>query len=734
MKRVLALALTIVALSACSGGEAVAEHPADRLLIVSMPGVSWSEVRSGALPTLRAFADEAAIGNLATRIGRREATAASAYLTIGAGTRAVAPREATGVGLEPDELYHDEPAVDVVQRRLGLVPDGVAYLAIGAARDANDRSVYGAEVGALGDELKAAGIDRAVIANADQREGRSDDAAYGRSAVAMLMSRDGLLPAGAVSRRLLTDDADAPFGVRLDPDAVDAAFASAWQSERTVVLVEASDLLRTNEYARTATSERRRAQRQQALHDADDLLGTLLDHVGPRDAVLVLSPVAPAGAPDLGIVALRQPGAGTGLLRSATTRRDGYVQLADVGPTIMTVLGEDEPDHGEGRAFQIAEPRADGLVSRLARAGEQAEFRDDIVPATVTTLIVLLAALTLVGIFRDRLPARLVRALPIAAAGMLGALPATFFSAIIGIDGMAAYVALLVAGGVIVALAARLAERRWPGTAAIVSVGSVVLLIAADVLVGAPLQLNTVFGYSVAVAGRFAGVGNLAFALLGSGALVLAALVAERYGARGRRIALGVLAVVLLVDGLPVLGADVGGVLSIVPAFGLAALVLLGRRIGVREIVATLAAAFGVLFVVAFIDLARPDADQTHLARLAQHLLDRRWDPFFSSLTRRWSASFGSGETGAWVVLLLVSGVLGLYLALRIAGRSTRVRTRPSLDPPERAAAVGLAVLAGLGLVANDSSFAVPFTMLHVVAPAVLQRLDARPPEPEPVP
>jgi hypothetical protein len=347
---------------------------------------------------------------------------------------------------------------------------------------------------------------------------------------------------------------------------------------------------------------------------------------------------------------------------------------------------------------------------------------------------VLLVGLTLIGVFRDRLAPRVVRALPIAAAGMLGALPATFFSAVNGIDAMAPYIALLVTGGVVVALAARLAERRWPGTAAIVSVGSVVVLIAVDVLLGAPLQLNTVFGYSVAVAGRFAGVGNLAFALLGSGAIVLAALVAERYGARGRRIALGVLAVVLLIDGLPVLGADVGGVLSIVPAFGLAALVLLGRRIGMREIVATLAAAFGVLLLVAFIDLARPDADQTHLARLAQHVLDRRWDPFFSSLTRRWSASFGSGETGAWVVFLLVSGVVAVYLALRIAGRSTRVRTRPSLDPPERAAAVGLAVLAGLGLVANDSSFAVPFTMLLVVAPAVLQRLEVGPADAEPAP
>jgi hypothetical protein len=246
-------------------------------------------------------------------------------------------------------------------------------------------------------------------------------------------------------------------------------------------------------------------------------------------------------------------------------------------------------------------------------------------------------------------------------------------------------------------------------------------VIVLDVLVGAPLQLNTVFGYSVAVAGRFAGVGNLAFALLGASALVFAALVAERHGRRGRWVAIAVLGIVMLVDGLPVLGADVGGVLSTVPAFGLAAIVLLGRRINLVHVLGVAAAAVGALAVVAFVDLARPDAEQTHLARLAEHVLDRRWEPFVDSLTRRWSASFGRGETGAWVVLVLVAAVVTAYLVQRalLHGRLSGTR---HLGDAERAAAVGLAVLALLGLVTNDSSFAVPFTMLLVVAPVLLQR------------
>ena len=46
--------------------------------------------------------------------------------------------------------------------------------------------------------------------------------------------------------------------------------------------------------------------------------------------------------------------------------------------------------------------------------------------------------------------------------------------------------------------------------------------------------------------------------------------------------------------------------------------------------------------------------------------------------------------------------------------------TGPLRHRPTLAAAVGLAVLGVVGLVANDSSVAVPLTMLIVIAPAVM--------------
>lgn len=697
--------------------------------MVSLPGISWEMVEHADLPNLDQFVANAAIGDLSTRIGRRNATITDAYLTIGAGTRAIAPDLDRAVALDPDESYGGVPASDILERRRGAVPSGIFYLAIGEALDTNEKSAYGAEVGTLGDALQDAGVGRAVVANADAAEGFLSDApppegAYARSAATALMGSEGIVPEGTVGRGLLMDDPDAPFGRRLDPETVLTAFDEAWNAdERTVTLVEASDLLRTAAYSPRATSAQRRVLEEQALAEADALLGQLLERVDPeRDAVIVFSPVSPNASPALGIVGLQAPGIDSGLLESPTTRRAGYVQLADMAPTVLTLLGEDPPDDIEGRAFQVVDPGATGRVSGLADAADAARFRDAVLPTAVITIIAAIAVLVLATSRRDQLPSSARAVLAPVAYTILGVVPATFVAGHIGAasSSTAGYGAVVLLIGAVIGAVATFVDRRRPGLGLFVSVGAIVALVAADVIVGAPLQLNTVFGYSVGVAGRFSGLGNLAFALFGSATIVLAVLIAERGGSWGLRVAFGLLSAVVLIEGLPMLGADVGGVISMVPAFGLTALVLTGRRIRVREVIGLGLGTVAALLVFAFIDAARPLEDQTHLARFAEMVLDGHWGSFFGSLSRRWQASFGGAELAGWITVAGVLVVAGLYVILVGSGRMAI--NGPRWDRWTDAAAAGLAVLGVVGLIANDSSFAVPATMLIVVAPVVVLR------------
>ena len=738
LRRTLAAALGLLALAAAAGcGSAPAEleaTPVDRVLVVSLPGLDWEGVKRAGLPHLDEFASDAAVADLATRIGRRTATSTDAYLTLGAGTRAIAPRIDTAVAVDADETYGGVPASELVERRLGRVTPGIAYLAIGPAIDANEHSPFGAEVGSLGDRLADAGVSRAVVANADAVEGFvSDDpppdGAYARGAATMLMDSHGIVPGGTVSRSLLTDDRSAAFGWRLDRSKVVDAFDEAWGSPgRSVVVVEASDMSRVAAYGARANAGQRAALRAQALDDADALLGDLMERVDPaHDAVLVLSPVSPGASPALGLVALQAPGVDGGLLQSATTRRDGYVQLADVAPTVLELLGESAPDTMEGRSFGVSDRGNQGAdrLTALAESGDAAAFRDATMFLAVTGIVVGLALLALGIALRSRLSPKVNRLLAPCAYGALGVVPASFIVGQVGAvraSLLPTAVLVLLVAAVFAALATAV-DRRWPGTGALVAVGSIVALIALDILAGAPLQLNTTFGYSVAVAGRFTGLGNLAFALFGAATIVLAALVVDRWGRRGLVAAVILLAGVVVVEGLPMMGADVGGVLAMVPAFGVTALVLAGRRVGWRQVAALVGATVVVLLLFALVDAARPAEVQTHLARLGEHVIGARWDTLGKSLSRRWQGSLGGAELAAWITVGVVMAGALAYAALAATGRAGPGATRAITHRPTLAAAAGLAVLGTVGLVANDSSVAVPFTMLIVIAPVVMLRV-----------
>jgi hypothetical protein len=736
-RSLLALAALAGLLAGCGANEEPPAESVERVLIVSLPGVRWADVLENDLPNLEAFVETAAIGDLSTRIGRRPASTTDAYLSIGAGTRALAPDVDIAVAVDPDELYGGVRTDDILQRRLGRVPRGVAYLAVGAAIERNDESLFGAKPGRLGDLLNDAGIHRAVIANADAAEGFvSDepppDGAYARGAATALMGSDGIVPGGTVGRGLLQEDPMAPFGRKLDQAAVLKAFDAEWQSNRpAVVLVEASDLSRAAAYGGRATPEQQQALREKALADSDALLAELVGRTDPkRDAVLVVSPVAATSKPELAIAAMRAPGREKGLLRSSTTRRDGYVQLADVGPTVLDLVGLEQPEEIEGRAFDVGSADRSGRVERLVTAAEDAAFRDalmyKVVPAYFGVQILLLVGLA----FARRFPERVGRLLKPAALASLSVIPGTYLVSRLDIvrlstGGYFAAVILVavVLGGIGVAI-----DRRRPGLGAIAVLMAIAGMFTIDVIFGAPLQLNSVFGYSVTVAGRFSGLGNLAFALFGAIAVLLAALLVERYGPAGLRPAMVLLLIVVLVEGLPMLGADVGGVLSMVPAFGITVLLLAGHRPRWTHYAALGAAAVGSVLLFAFLDAARPEGSRTHLARVAQHVLDGRWSLFFDSLGRRLQASFGSALFAAWALLAILAVGAGVYAIMVARGVAGPGITRRDRDSWQVAAVTGVAVLAVIGLVANDSSVAVPAAMVPVLVPVfVLRRAQALP-------
>ena len=428
---------------------------ADHLAAVSL----WSDLDGrDDVPNITRLLDQSAVADLSVRAPSIRPDLAGGYATLSAGDKAVASGTADdGAGFEVDEHVGAGTARQAFARRTGTeAARGLVHLGLPQIVEANASTDFEAEVGALGDTLEDAGYSRAVIANGDGVElpapaPESDDASdeasrrFRRAAVAALMGADGTVPEGRVSKALLEDDADAAFGVRLDNDIVADAFAEVWKS-KSVVLVEASDLVRADAYTDLVASDQRSRVLTHALRASDALVGRLLDSVDPaRDAVVVVGPAASSAGGVLTIAAVRAPGFEPGLLRSGTTQRTGYVQLMDMGPTVLDLLDVERPDSMRGRAVEVGDEGGSAADRRdfLVDGNDASTFRVRIVnavPNVYVALVSLLAVAAVVALWRPRYR-RLRIALPWCALVLLAYLPTVYLARLFPFQdvGVAAY-------------------------------------------------------------------------------------------------------------------------------------------------------------------------------------------------------------------------------------------------------------------------------------------------------
>ena len=724
VRRTAAAALILGALAALAVPVA-AEHQA-RVLIVSMPRLTWAAVEEEQPPALRALLEQSAVASVSVRTIGADTTLAEGYATIGAGNRAADVEEA-GAAYDAEEQLESGMAAEIYERRTAVRATGaVLHLAAPAMASRNEGLFYGADPGRLGSALAAADRRIGVIGNAD---GSGDP--FDRSVALAAMDRTGQVPLGEVGEQLLRDDVTAPFGSRLDPDAVAEAARGALNAGADVLVVEMSDLERADavraDYSTPAAEEVWRL----AVRRSDQLLGRLLTIVGDDASVIVVTPASPRGRERLGVFALRAEGVSPGTASSPSTRRAGYVTLSDVAPTALELLHVEAPDSmsgtpitGDGGSTALS----DRIDARVA-AEDTSFFRDDVFTGVTGVFISLQVVAYLLTVLALARPHPVLRSA--AQIGLLGtlALPAlAFLSGAFRYDelGPVAYTAVLTITAFAMGTLLGLAGPRWRALGALSLVSATLLILVVDILVGGPLQIDTVFGYSPIIAGRFSGYGNQAFALVAISAIVATVGWWAHAGGSRRSLIAGSLALALVVVaiGHPSLGSDVGGVLAAVPAFALLVVLLSGRQPSWRVLLALGAAAVVVVGAFAAIDLARPEPDRTHLGRFVSDLATGDSD-VTDVIRRKAQTNLRILTSSVWSIVVAVAVVFFGWLAWRPSGTLRELQMRV---PGLRATLLAGLVAGGIGFALNDSGIAVPAMMLAVALPWVgLLALDQPP-------
>jgi len=406
-------------------------------------------------------------------------------------------------------------------------------------------------------------------------------------------------------------------------------------------------------------------------------------------------------------------------LRSGTTQRSGYVQLMDIGPTMLDLAGVGRPESMRGRPVEVGERRGNAEQRRafLVDGNNAATFRVRIassVPNLYVWLTSLLVVATLVVFWRPRY--RMLRAvLPWAAFALLGYLATVYLARLFPFHdvGILAYWLFVIGGAIALGVLFCLSGRGRDLDAVMGGLAFLVALLVADVVLDNRLQFNSALGFSPSVAGRFVGFGNSGYAVLASAALLLAALVAHRVGGRrGAWCAIGVLGVAFVADAAPFWGADVGGLLSMVPAYGITAVLLLGIRVRLRTVMVFVGAAVAALAAATVLDLQQSSGDRRHLGRLIEQIDAEGVSALSDVIGRKVSQNLTSLQTSSFRILVLIGGAFVAYLVFSRPPQFVRLLERV---PELRAALIGFGVLAVLGYGLNDTGVAVPGLMIGVL-------------------
>ncbi len=745
-----------------------ADSPAvDRVLILSLPRLRWADVVAAQPPALVGLLARSAVASMSVRTLGAETSAGEGYATIGAGNRATVEERVAGLAFPVDAPVVAPvdgsggagPAGAVLERECGCDVGGASVVHLGTVEidGRNRKLLYGAEIGSLGSALAQAGRTAAVVGNADgSLDGQPDGAgALHREAALAVTDQLGRVAGGTVGSQLSARDPSSPFGVRADVDATVAAFATAWD-QSDLVLLEASDLERVDRWAADqsgvedgAGPDEVGAQRALALDRADRLVAKVLPLVDlRRDLVMVVAPDEPRGGPtELTVGAIAGPGFRPGLARSGTTRRDGFVTLPDLAPTVLWALDVPLPSAVNGAPVTPGGGAGSGaaefftLTRRLAEDSRVAVFRNQVAgPVTVAFIVTQVLTYALAALALTSAERRSRLRFPVMVLALMGTAGPTvaFLSGLVAYRhlGLIGYLVAFFTASAALALAAvglaTWAQRRGgprlvrAGTlmAPLVLAGLLLAVLIVDIVTGAKLQLNTVFGYSPIVAGRFSGYGNLASGLVAMSAIVVAAGAwgATRRGGRpspdgDRRglVAVATLfALTVLALGMPRFGADVGGVLSVVPAFLVTVLLLGGVTLTVRRLGLVALVTVGVIAAFGAADLARPAGSRTHLGRFLTVAADEGASGVVPIIERKMSANLLILTSSVWTLFIPVVLAFLVFLVWRRAGFLERLEERM---PGSRACLVGALVVAVLGALLNDSGVAIPGIMFAVLLP-----------------
>lgn len=690
---------------------AAVDNKADYVIIAGAPGLRWEDVSPEGTPTLWKLAEHGSIGSMSVRSAHDTTCPADGWLTLGAGNFAARTQAPVIDRCPPMDVTISRPD------KIGaVVPD--QRLIVDRAR----RDRWGAVPGALSESVRctvAVGPGGAIAAARQTK-----------------MAVDGVPTFGRVDR----------YVSRLPQDSADGADLL---SSCVLSIVDLGTVDAEPDPNNPATPEQIAAARTAQVKVVDANLALLL---AARPAN---STIAVAGLSDtsidrrLHVAIIDGPGWDGGWLTSSETGRDGYVQLIDIAPTVLSVLRKEAPDkllRGSAIASAVGRPDdlAEGVLvptdaDREARAQASVGAWFFAILAALQLLVFAVVGFLMrrayvhAGMPRPAVHPRWWRWSEVALVAAALAIPVALACDAIpwwrtGYAGWA-FAGMVGAGTALATfIICRVPiYRRTLGPAGLIGALAAVV-VGVDLLTGATLQLNGVAGYSALEGGRYSGLGTVGLGVFIAGVLLAAGCLAQIVPRRWRLplvAAIGGLGVVGV--GSPYLGADAGGAVALTAGVCITAAICTGGWLTFSRLAWGVVAGLAVTGLFALLDLRRPAADQGSLGRFLTQISDGTGG---LTVNRLGVSNVVAFATSPLTLLALGSAIFVWSALLRPWGGLKRLF---GVYPAVRASVAGIAVatviaglLGGAALIVAGSAAATCVPLLALGALRVREHAEDR--------
>ncbi len=647
-----------------------------KVIVFSLDGIDSLTLFSKSYPNFRSLLEKGSIGLMSNQ-GYRGADSYRGYLSLGTGNRAPLSFYTAQSYEVGEKDYFFSPA-DVYRLQNGKGPgkSQVVHLGLNLINKALEEPLYSVRAGALGDELHRRGLKTAVIGNSDLGNLFDSQNTY-RFAPAIAMDSQGLVDKGAISKEILENDPNFPYGVKINNQKVFSRFQSFY-SQADFIVIEYGDIFRFNRYKDFLSEERKQVVLRKILSRADWLLGRLMKKIdSQKDLLIIISPSTEEiedNFSPLSPIVIYGPGYKGGLLSSATTHQEGFVSNTDFAPTVLNFFGIKKSSYFLGNSIFRLESsfpieKVNYLIERDKRARIIEFLRRPIVIFFASLQIVLYFLTFLVVLTRQREQFRnflvwgfmFFLSLPLSLQ-IWPALVSRWDSPFLPLVLLSFFFPLLF-----------IRLYFWTKDKDCAYLGLTLFTfvwLLYDLLSGSKQSLDSVFGYSSVLGARFFGLGNEEMAIMLSVFILSLALLLEKSPKlRSKKSWLIIAALVFFfLIGWPALGADFGGMVTSFIALSLFILSVLEVKVSFRQVF--LVGLIGLLLIAFFIayDLSRSPKNQTHLARTVILVKEEGLSSLIMTIGRKAETNWRVFRYSPWSYFFLFIFITLIILFFRPVG------------------------------------------------------------------